>query len=87
MKSVSLTIAVLGVCLSAIARADAPMPVTSDTPGYCLNLAQRMEQGGVMRPDMRVLWESGREMCQHGHVRGGLARLRRAMMIRRGDLP
>ena len=61
------------------------MPVTSDTPSYCLSLAQRMEQAGSMPPQIRVLWEEGRDMCQRGHVRGGLARLRRAMMISRGD--
>ncbi len=60
------------------------MPVTSDTPGYCLELARRMEADGIMPPQMRVLWEQGREMCLHGHVRGGLVRLRRAMMISRG---
>ncbi len=62
------------------------MPVTSDTAVYCLNLARRMEEeAGTMPPQIRVLWEQGRDMCQHGHIRGGLARLRRAMMITHGD--
>ena len=65
--------------------ADSPMPVTTDTPGYCLSLARRMEDSGNLSPQIRVLWEEGRAMCQHGHIRGGLARLRRAMMIYRGD--
>ncbi len=61
------------------------MPVTTDTSSYCLSLARRMEEAGTMPPEIRVLWEEGRDMCQRGHIRGGLARLRRAMMISRGD--
>ena len=85
MKRVLLLVAGLCACLPTGASADDPMPVTSDTPGYCLTLALRMEQAGAMPPTVRALWEQGRDMCQRGHVRGGLARLRRAMMISRGD--
>ncbi len=66
-------------------RAQSPMTVTTDTSGYCLSLARRMEDAGAMPPQVRVLWQEGRDMCQRGHIRGGLARLRRAMMIVRGD--
>ena len=66
-------------------RADAPVTVTTDTPGYCLALARRMEDTGVIRQQIRALWEEGRDMCQRGHIRGGLTRLRRAMMISRGE--
>ncbi len=68
-----------------MAWAESPMPVTTDTPDYCLSLARRMEQAGDTRAEVRVLWQEGRDMCQRGHIRGGLARLRRAMMIARGD--
>ncbi|WP_158745927.1 hypothetical protein [Acidisphaera sp. L21] len=60
------------------------MTVTTDTPEYCLGLAGRMDAQGSMTPNARVLWERGRTMCEHGHVRGGLARLRRAMLVMRG---
>ncbi len=74
----------LAVSLPIVARGEDPMTVTSDTPGYCLGLAERMEQAGSMPPQMRVLWEQGRALCERGHVRGGLMRLRRAMMIYHG---
>jgi hypothetical protein len=61
------------------------MPITSDTSAYCLSLAARMQQAGNMPPQVKVLWEEGRSMCERGHIRGGLLRLRRAMMITRGD--
>ncbi len=84
MKKALIMALGLGVGLPSVAWADEPMPVTSDTPAYCLGLAQRMEDAGSMPPQMRVLWEQGRELCEHGHIRGGLMRLRRAMMISRG---
>ena len=75
----------LGAYWPAAAWAEDPMPVTSDTPVYCLTLAQHMEARGGMTPQIRVLWEQGRDMCQHGHVRAGLWRLRRAIMMERGE--
>ncbi len=61
-----------------------PMTVTTDTSEYCLGLADRMDTDADMPPHARVLWRSGRTMCEHGHVRGGLLRLRRAMQMLRG---
>ena len=74
---------------SALAQADLlpgqdPMTVTTDTSEYCLGLADRMDADADMPPHARVLWRSGRTMCEHGHVRGGLLRLRRAMQMVRG---
>ncbi len=85
MKWALILAAGLGSYPLAVLRADDPMPVTTDTPDYCLSLARRMEATGSMPPQIRVLWEEGRDMCLRGHIRGGLARLRRAMMISRGD--
>ena len=59
------------------------MVVTSDTTGYCLDLARQMDATGPMPRPARLLWEMGRDMCLHGQVRAGLLRLRRAMMISR----
>ena len=61
-----------------------PMTVTTDTSEYCLGLADRMDTEGDMPAHARVLWRSGRSMCENGHVRGGLLRLRRAMQMLRG---
>ncbi len=70
-------------CLAGPASSQVPMPVTTDTKEYCLALADRMA-GGEMPPHARLLWRHGREMCDHGQVRDGLARLRRAMLMLRG---
>ena len=60
------------------------MTVTTDTPEYCLSLADHLDAQGQMTRNARVLWQRGRSMCEHGHVRLGLAHLRRAMMVMRG---
>ena len=76
--------AALGGCLAGAPPADDPMTVTTDTLEYCLNLAEQMGAQGPMPPNARMLWQNGRTLCEHGHVRGGLARLRRAMLVIRG---
>ena len=58
--------------------------VTSDTAVYCLHLAARIEAAGEVPPLARTLWVEGRNLCERGRVRAGLARLRRAMMIIHG---
>ncbi len=75
-----------GLCwwLGHPAAAQDPMTVTTDTAEYCIGLADRIAAVGEMPPHARVLWRSGRAMCEHGHVRDGLVRIRRAMMMVRG---
>ncbi len=69
---------------ASLCSPDDPMTVTSDTKGYCINLASRVDAASPMPPHVRALSELGRTMCEHGHVRGGLFRLRRAMQIIHG---
>jgi len=69
----------------APAASDDPMKVTSDTPDYCLGLAQRLDGRANMLPEARSLSVEGRRMCQSGHVHAGLARVRRAMLMERGE--
>jgi hypothetical protein len=83
MKHIVLS-AALVACLGGGPPSDDPMTVTTDTPEYCLGLAGRMDSQGPMTPNARVLWERGRTLCEHGHIRSGLARLRRAMLVMRG---
>ncbi len=59
------------------------MQVTSDTPGYCIGLAQRLDGRTDLPAEVRLLSVEGLRMCQSGHVHGGLARLRRAMLLQR----
>ncbi len=77
-------LATLSVAMPAPAFADGPIPVTTDTAEYCIELADRLAEQPDMPPHAQLLWQSGRNMCEHGHVRGGLARLRRAMLMVRG---
>ena len=69
---------------ASLCSADGPITVTSDTKGYCISLASRVDAASPKPPHVRVLLESGRTLCETGHVRGGLFRLRRAMQIIHG---
>lgn len=69
---------------ASLCSADGPMTITSDTKDYCIHLAARMDPADGMPPHARTLWALGRSMCENGHVRGGLFRLRRAMQIIHG---
>jgi len=63
-----------------------PQQVITDTPEYCLHLRQRMSE--LLRltstpppPEVTVLSSEGQRMCDHGQTRGGILRLRRALMM------
>jgi hypothetical protein len=64
---------------------DAPMVVTSDTRAYCLSLSDRIDRYGTMPQEVRELETEGRELCEQGRVRGGINRLRRALMVLRAE--
>jgi len=63
-----------------------PMEVTSDTPEYCLHLLDRVSDM-VRLADTPVprevtdLSTEGHRMCAHGQTRGGIMRLRSALLI------
>jgi hypothetical protein len=62
--------------------------VTTDTPEYCLHLLERLRQIERGRPpsqDVAFLSDEGRRMCDHGQIRAGITRLRRAMQIMLGS--
>ncbi len=65
---------------------DPPMRVMTDTPEYCMHLARLVERTESVRavsPDVHVLAVTGRQMCEHGLLFGGLQRLRLALMLLR----
>jgi hypothetical protein len=70
------------------ARMETPR-LLNDTPEYCAELlnaigATRLNVR-VVPPDVDVLAEEGQRLCQIGHFRPGIMRLRTALMIlRRG---
>ncbi|MGG5811386.1 hypothetical protein [Falsiroseomonas sp. CW058] len=62
------------------ARAEQPLRVTTDSSSYCDELATRLQaQPGSRQEPTRSLAEEGRRLCETGHVRTGIAKLRRAL--------
>jgi hypothetical protein len=88
-------LAVIGSCVAlgplGVPVVDGQTPVeqvTTDTPEYCLHLLERLRQIERGRPpsqDVAFLSDEGRRMCDHGQVRAGITRLRRAMQIMLGS--
>lgn len=66
---------------------DRPMAVTSDTPEYCTTLQQLANAAPSPAPEVRRLIAEGQDMCDRGEVRGGIARLRRALVVERHHAP
>lgn len=63
----------------------APLTVTTDTPAYCDGLAARIaaerQRQVTTQPEVESLAAEGQHMCDHGLIRGGLLRLRRALIM------
>jgi hypothetical protein len=55
--------------------------LTSDTPAYCAQLARQIADRHSTVSDVQRLLGEGREMCDRGQIRGGIRRLRRALVI------
>jgi hypothetical protein len=60
--------------------------ITSDTPEYCLHLFDRLSSlvRQSVRPLPREVTElssEGQRMCDHGQTRGGIMRLRKALVL------
>jgi len=66
-----------------------PMQVTTDTAQYCMQLAAEVAQArravATSPPGVRVLADEGQRMCGNGMVRGGILRLRRALLLLRNE--
>ena len=63
-----------------------PMIVTTDTPEYCLQLLDRVSEmvrlATIPVPrEVTDLTTEGHRMCAHGQTRGGIMRLRSALMM------
>lgn len=85
----------LAALLSLPARAEGVLRVTTESFEYCEYLSLRLagvEARGGDGPAgeaSRSMAEEGRRLCQSGHVRAGIAKLRRALRaaqeVRAGD--
>jgi hypothetical protein len=68
-----------------------PMEITTDTPAYCLHLLDRVSDlvrlaATPVPHDVTDLTTEGQRMCATGQTRGGIMRLRSAlMMMERGN--
>ncbi len=58
-----------------------PVAVTTDTPEYCEHMIVRVETCPDPTAEIRRLLDEGRHLCGRGEVRGGIMRLRRAMLL------
>ena len=84
--------AMLISCMVAVSGAQSgsssdspPEQITTDTLAYCRELAVRLEQmtgSAVLIPATVIrLSTAGRDMCEHGMTRGGIMRLRKAIVL------
>jgi hypothetical protein len=63
-----------------------PMEITTDTPAYCLKLLDRVSNLVKVSPnsapqEVTTLATEGQRMCVQGQTRGGIIRLRRALVL------
>ena len=65
----------------------APMEVTTDTGSYCSSLWRQIRAYGALPREVRDLQTEGHELCSTGQVRGGINRLRRALMVLHAGSP
>jgi hypothetical protein len=85
------------LALAATARAQPaitempPTRVTSDSPEFCAQLSDMLRQDvrthqlAPVPEEVIMLGREGRRMCREGHIRPGIMRIRRALMILRGE--
>ena len=72
----------LGLLLALPARAEQPLRVTTDSPEYCVMLADRLAARTTAEdPAVRSLVADGLRLCGDGHIRTGIAKLRRALRL------
>ena len=92
--SLGLLVALCGWSLTVASPAAAqeaesegkPMEVTTDTPEYCLHLLDRVSDmvhlaTSPVPREVTDLTTEGQRMCAHGQTRGGIMRLRSALMM------
>jgi hypothetical protein len=86
MRWIVLTFPLMVVApLPVAASPDTPVRVTTESPAYCKELSVRVaSQPGREAEQVRSLAEEGQRLCETGHVRTGIAKLRRALRASQG---
>ncbi len=75
-----LFVCLLGVLPDAVLADEPSFALTSDTPAYCAQLARKVADAKSTLPEIKKLLTEGRDMCDRGQIRGGIHRLRRALV-------
>ena len=78
---VPVLLASLGLSGRVLADEPPSFALTSDTPAYCATLVRQVAERHSQSLDVQRLLAEGREMCENGEVRGGIRRLRRALVM------
>ena len=80
-----LAFACLAVWMAVVLPVSAQEPptyeLTTDTPAYCTQLAHDVASRHSALPEVERLLAEGEAMCERGQIRGGILRLRRALLI------
>ena len=74
------------LAVSPVSGQPAPQQVTTDTPQYCLVLLDRVSdlvRSLTAPPSQEItsLSAAGQQMCDQGQTRGGIMRLREALVM------
>jgi hypothetical protein len=87
LRTITLGVAAVWLGMGpVVGQSPPPQQVTSDTPEFCLHLLDRVSEmvraAGVPPPqEVTFLSSEGQRMCDQGQTRGGILRLRRALML------
>jgi hypothetical protein len=85
--ALTLLMLVVSPCAAPLCLADEAPAVTSDTLTFCRDLAQKVADRHSPLPDVQRLLSEGRDMCERGMVRGGIRRIRRALVTLKHKMP
>ncbi len=85
-RTLSLGAAAVWLGAMPLASQSPPQQVTSDTSEYCLRLLDRVSEmmrvaGSPPPHEVAFLSSEGQRMCDQGQTRGGILRLRRALLL------
>lgn len=74
------------MALAPVAGQPAPQQITTDTPQYCLVLLDRVSDlvrtlAAPPPQEVTSLSTDGQRMCEQGQTRGGIMRLREALVL------
>jgi hypothetical protein len=86
LRTVSIGATTVWLGAMPVASQSPPQQVITDTPEYCLHLLDRVSElarVAATPPPQEVTYLSseGQRMCHQGQTRGGILRLRQALML------